>query len=80
MTQPTTIVLDLSGGVLQVAYSNEPIDIVVISHDSDDITGAEPEHIGLSPSGAEVYVSASAADVNPGVVAHYLQQPKGASQ
>jgi hypothetical protein len=76
MPQPT-IVLDLSGGVLQAAYSTTPIDIIVISHDRDDIIGADPEHIGLTDSGADVYISASAADIEPAVVDHYLQQLKG---
>jgi hypothetical protein len=77
---PSTIVVDLTGGALHAVYATQPIEVVMISHDSDDIARAcdgEPEHLALAVDGKAVYLSRQSSEIDADIVAHYRNQKKG---
>lgn len=76
LEHPPTIVLDLSGGVLQAAYTRQPVDIIVIDFDKDTICEAESngQIIYQSTDGSPVYMSSTFSEIEPEVVDHYLSE------
>jgi hypothetical protein len=75
--QPMTIVLDMTGGVMNVAYTTQPINIVVISHDRDDIASTRDDeggHLSKTMEGRDVYVTGGSVEIDPEVVEHYRNE------
>jgi hypothetical protein len=69
-----TIVIDLSGGVVHVAYATEPVNVIVISHDKEDILEDDERRGTRAPDGNAVAVWGSSVVIDPDVIEHYTKE------
>lgn len=76
-TAPARIVVDITGGAIHAVYAGQPVEVVFISHDADDIEQDAPGY--RSPDDKPValwkaYSDVEHADSDAEVVDHYFGQ------
>jgi hypothetical protein len=80
MSAPTNklrIVVDFTGGVVHAVYAGQPVEVIFVSSDKEDIDDEYQEEMGfVDPQGKRValLVRESEAGDNSGVVEHFFAQ------
>ena len=72
MQQPIRLVIDISGGALHGTYAGQPVEVIFISRDSDDIECAD--HVVVDEDGRDTAVWFQVGDGDQSVVDHFFTQ------
>lgn len=72
------VVVDITGGAIHAVYAGQPVEIVFVSHDRDDIDGEQDASDFRSMQGEQVALWMDGSDSDNGadseVVDHYFGQ------